>query len=532
MAQVSFGVFSKRRNSTKQPLSLSDVRDVKLKEPTSIDHPSFIITGDPFTYNYCIWDGRYYFIDNITSLHNGYTQVDCVIDVLATYKADILASTQFVSYSSVSGSVWLPDTRIPITKQTLVDSRSSLTGILSTIGCYVLTVVGKSACTSYVIQSQFTLAAILDEIQNWRDDGINNAFSKLQNPSSTYTPTAAQSVSPGATQADCFNALFEQLKDVFDNIGNAFTDIQDKIGTTLASVGDAAIDTGFIGNAYQNAPQCIRSCIWVPFDYALAPVASGVSNSIYLGVYDTQQLGIPITSDAVTGQNTVDIPWHYSDWRRSLCEDVYLFLPLVGLVPISGDSVTHANQITIHWSVTFTDGVITYKLECGGEIIGTYAGQCSANYPMGLAQQASAGEIFQSLIGGVEKMASTAINAGSSLNPAAWAVGGVSLGMEAFDTSYDVANAMNTTHVSCVGGVGGGAGIGQGRDCVCYTVAHPTVIPPANMQATMGLPTMQPLQLSQCSGYCQCANAHVDAPAMAGELNAIDAMLNSGFFIE
>ena len=36
MATVSFGNFSKRRNSTKQPSGLSDQRDCKLKETTSL----------------------------------------------------------------------------------------------------------------------------------------------------------------------------------------------------------------------------------------------------------------------------------------------------------------------------------------------------------------------------------------------------------------------------------------------------------------------------------------------------------------
>jgi hypothetical protein len=533
MPTAEFYKFSKRKNSTKQPTGSGTSYTVNLKSGTSFIRPTLLleISGQP-DYNYLEFEGWYYFVTDIISVRNDLWEIVCQVDPLATAKAAILASTQYVSYSSVSGGVWLPDTRIPVTKETLVSSNSSLTGILSTIGCYILTVVGKSACISYVIQSEGVLSSILNEIQNWRDDGINTEFTKLQNPSSSYSSPTIQSVGSSATEGQCFNALFQQLADAFDSLGNAFTDIQDKIGTTLASVGDAAIGTGFVGNAYQNAPQCIRSCIWVPFDAARAPGASGVSSSIYLGVYDTQETGTPITSECVTGSNTVTIPWHYSDWRRGVCEDVYMYLPLVGLVPISGDSITNASTITINWSVTYTDGVIDYKLEAGGEVIGTYSGQCASNYPLGLAQQASAGEVFQALIGGVEKMASTAITAGSSLNPAAWAVGGVSLGMEAFNTSYDVANASNTTHVSCVGGVGGGAGIGLGRDCICYTVAHPTIVSPATMQATMGIPTMKPLTLSSCTGYCQCANAHVETDLPAPIIDAVDSFLNSGFFIE
>ena len=52
------------------------------------------------------------------------------------------------------------------------------------------------------------------------------------------------------------------------------------------------------------------------------------------------------------------------------------------------------------------------------------------------------------------------------------------------------------------------------------------------MKQTMGLPTMKPLSLSGLTGYCQCANAHVECAAQANELDAIDYYLNSGFFIE
>jgi hypothetical protein len=124
MATVNFGSFSKRRNSTKQPSGLSDSRTVKLKDLTSFDAPTFILTGNDFSYNYAEWDGRYYFITDIRSMHNNLTEVDCMLDVLATYKSYILASTQYVCYSSLSSSVWLEDSRIPsLSKSNVVKHR-------------------------------------------------------------------------------------------------------------------------------------------------------------------------------------------------------------------------------------------------------------------------------------------------------------------------------------------------------------------------------------------------------------------------
>ena len=105
MPNVSFGQVSKRRNSTLRP-SLSDTRNVKIKDDTSIDRPVFILTGNDFNYNYAKWNDHYYFIDDIKSIHNNLIEVSCILDVLATYKDYILNSTQYVSYSNVSGGLW------------------------------------------------------------------------------------------------------------------------------------------------------------------------------------------------------------------------------------------------------------------------------------------------------------------------------------------------------------------------------------------------------------------------------------------
>ena len=529
MATVSFGNLSKRRNSTKQPSGLSDQRTVQLKEPTSVDHPTFIVTGNNFHYNYASWDGRYYFITDIRSMHNNLTEIDCEIDVLATYKSAILASTQFVSYSSHKTSDWLADTRIPLQQNTQTSVATSLTGILSTIGTYVLTVVGEVGCSTYYTNNEALLTQLLQNISTWETDGITDAISAITAP----TPAQAQRPPyriPSDDQRDtCFASLIATIADLADSLNETAVNIQDAMSAVTASVEEAAVKAGFVGNAYSNAPQCIRSCIWVPFDYALAPAGSGGS-PIKLGTFDTG-VSMPSTNGKpVNGSTTVNIPWHYSDWRRSICEDVYLYLPLVGMVQLSGDSLTHVSSLTIEWAATYTDGVIVYKVKAGSEVIGSYGSQCAANYPIGITQQASSGEVFNAVIAGAEKFVSGLIQ--STISPVS--IGGAVAGMavNAATAAYNVENVKKSTHISCVGGVGGGAGIGLGRDIVCYTVSHPTVVNPSDMVATMGYPTMKPMLLSSLSGFCQCANAHVEADAMGEELSAIDMFLNSGFYIE
>lgn len=529
MATVSFGNFSKRRNSTKQPSGLSDQRDCKLKETTSVDNPTFIVTGNNFHYNYASWDGRYYFITDIRSVHNGLTEIDCEIDVLATYKSAILASTQYVCYSSVKTSDWLADMRIPLQQNTQVSVKTALTGILSTIGTYVLTVVGENGCAMYATSNQALIDQLLADIATWETDGITDALSNIVTPTAAVEPRPPYRIPSDDQRDTCFSALIATIADFADSINQTAVNIQDAASQMRASVEAAATEVGFVGNAYANAPSCIRSCIWVPFDNALAPSGSGGS-PIKLGSFPTS-VSMPATSGKpVSGSVSIDIPWHYSDWRRSICEDVYLYLPLVGMVQLSGDSLTHVSSLTIDWSVTFSDGVIAYKVKAGSEVIGAYGGQCAANYPLGIAQQASAGEVMNAVIAGADKFVSGLIESTISPVSIGGAVAGIAI--NAATAAYNVENVKKSTHISCVGGVGGGAGIGLGRDCVCYTVSHPTVVNPSDMVQTMGYPTMKPLTLSSCSGFCQCANAHVEADAMSGELDTIDRFLNSGFYIE
>lgn len=477
------GKVSKRRNSTLQP-SLSASFDVLLKTPTSLHSPTFTINASAFDYNYLKWDDRYYFVTDVVARNNNLWDVSAVIDVLATYKADILASTQYVSYSSEQGNAWLADTRIPVLRSTLASKNTTPTGVLSRIGCYVLSVVGKSSAATYVFQDDSTIKGIIDQIATWESQGISNIESMID-----------------ATDTD----------------------------TLLESIAKVLTNTGFVGNAYSNAPSCIRSCVWLPFDYARAPI-TGQDNPIYLGNFPTDKNGQRISSRPLYDSVSVAIPWHFSDWRRGYCEDVYLYLPLVGMVSISADSITNVSSLIIDWSVTYTDGCISYEVKAGNEIIGTYGGNCSANYPIGINQQASAGEIAQAFIGGLEKTISAGVN--SSISPVSAATSVAGMAAEAAIGAYNVQNVASSSHPSCVGGIGGGAGVGLDLNIACYTVAHNTIVEPADMVATMGRPTMKPLQLSTLTGFCQCANAHVSVAAEASELDAIDTYLNSGFYIE
>ena len=520
------GKIAKRKNSTLQP-TLNASFDVLLKTPTSLHTPTFTINAASFDYNYLKWGDRYYFVTDIVSRNNSLWEVSAVCDVLATFKADILASTQFVCYSSHNSNTWLPDTRIPLVKATkTARETASMAGLFNDIGFYVLTAVGKDGCVAYAMDKT-TLDALLTNISTWQNDGVNNAIALLQ----THRGIDVNAVD-FQVQSNDFeglgNAITSTLKGCMDAVTATIANCQLQISNAVSGMGAAAVETGFIGNAYSLAPECIRSCIWVPF---FASPFADTGKDLYLGNFPTGLHPFTLKAAPVKGSVSVSIPWHYTDWRRGVCEDVYLYLPMVGMIQLSATSLTNVSSISINYSATASDGVVCYEVKAGGNVIGTYSGQCSANYPIGINQQSSAGEIAQSVIGGIDKTVAAAVH--STISPVSIGATVASGIWNTATSAYDVANVANSTHLTTVGGIGGGAGSGLDLNAQCYTVCHETVMTPTDMGATMGLPTMLPYPLATLTGYCQCANAHVAANgAESQELDEIDAYLNSGFYIE
>lgn len=495
-----FGNVKKRINSTLQG-GTSAAYDVLFKNPTSLDTPTITLhhSGD-FDYNYARYKDNYYFVTDKKALANDMWEVTMELDPLATAKDDILASTQFVSYSNVSGGVWLPDTRIPTMKDAIVSRTATTMNFLFTDGgFYALSVIGKNGAEMWCCD-KIHLAALMDKLTSWGDDLIDD----VQNGNYPWSD-------PPRTAATYNFSTPEQA---------------------IESIGRMNALTGFASNAYSEAPNCIRSCIWVPF---FAGNFAGDSEEIYLGQFPTGVTAFKCKATPHSNSFDINIPWHYSDYRRATCEEVYLYLPLVGIVGLSSDNLTGINALTIKWSATASDGCVAYEVLAGNQVVGTFGGQVSVNYPVGVSQQASAGQIAQSVIAGVEKKLSAGLTAaGGMLSGNAIAVaGGLAQGiMNGVTTPYNIVDTALTRNNTCIGGIGGGAGVGLDTFAICYTVAHSTTIEPAQISATMGVPTMKPLQLSNCSGYCQCANAHVATDLDAQWIAKIDSYLNSGFYIE
>ena len=159
--------FNKRKNSTKQPTSGTDLT-AKLKDECSIINPIFQSSTMPANTNYIYvaeW-ARYYFVTNVVYITNTIKEFSCEVDVLASYKSAIGSAVAHIAYSSTGWDKDLTDGRIAIkgTKTIYHDSKS--VG-LSSNGCYIIGVVnndsdGKLGALSYYRISGSELSRLID----------------------------------------------------------------------------------------------------------------------------------------------------------------------------------------------------------------------------------------------------------------------------------------------------------------------------------------------------------------------------------
>ena len=127
MITIKLYRFAKRTNSTKRPNDRTDtvqVFDGNIANATSMLTPAVIVdftslkVGNaaynplPWTYAFIVELQRYYFVTNWTWA-NGVYYADLAVDVLATFKTEIYASTLYVTRASKSFDGLVPDTLYP-----------------------------------------------------------------------------------------------------------------------------------------------------------------------------------------------------------------------------------------------------------------------------------------------------------------------------------------------------------------------------------------------------------------------------------
>lgn len=477
---VTLYQFQKRKNSTLQPSALQGVElNCELKQPTSYKNPVFtFFVEDGFSWNYLQWDEWYYFITDVVSVRNDLFEVHCRLDVLATYKAEIGATSAFVLYDTTANTEII-DTRLS-QKTTATVMQNSDSFAFAKTGCVVLGIVGGKDAeggkgnTGMFALTEASAAKLLDSVSSWVTDSGGLDLS---------IPSSVQGIDGAA----------EYL------VKGLYTYISQFLATG-------------------KAPDCIKSAIWLPVS---VEDFFGSYENIYLGQYNTGVEGRRLSVGTANNRNvTVAIPWQATDWRRNApYHQIYVAIDNAGIVAIPPSEIIDCSSLLITAELS-ASGAMRYEI-CrttgNAKPIMTLQGQIGGSYLVG-----------SSNINPVTAMAGSMgglLGFGASLGApgTVQAIGG---------GAASIMGAMSALQ-PVPHSVGGGGGGFVGTYGVTVTsVFHDTNVAPDSVAARIGTPSMAVKTIGSLSGFIQTRAASVNASCYDDVRTEINTLMDGGFFYE
>ena len=492
---ATFYKFSKPVDSTEVPTGQGIDFSIVLKDVVSITAPVIELESSALDYNYCYISAfsRYYFVQNVVILNNNRIQFMLSVDVLATYRADILASSLYVLRSASDYNLKLVDPTWTHTTDFTETVTSEAFPDFSAAGCYMVTVVNTQSNVS-------------------------------------ANPASCMYLMSAAGLANLMEGLFDM--DNYDNI--------DDLTVT-----------------YFNPAQYITSCRWFPFDYVTMASEQGTSyEDLLYGWYDTADWvngsagGYRVVDYGKTLTFSLTIG-SYTDWtdRSSEWCRYALYVPGFGVTEI--DPQYSGETLTGKISVDFNTGLANLMLTTGtGKIVSQMSGKLgsevainqvggSIDIPTTSGALISKGIDFAGAT--IAGAGAHVLNAGRSIFSMLWNAGdnteaALQAQQNVLDSGREIASAaadaakqtlMNPT-VST-----------SGSDGARYTITDNYVIYLYKRKYTHYNSAVSKLggvcnavkTLSTLSGYTLVANGLIDMEGTVEERNSVVSLLEGGFII-
>lgn len=471
MATLTTWTLSKRNNSTKVPSGAGTQIDVTLKGGCDILAPVFVLnfSGIP-SFNYCLFQARYYFVSDIKNVRQDLWEVSCNVDVLGTYKANIQAASPYVLYYDHVNTE-ITDRRLSAKTTQTTQSENGAFDYFGKGAVYVLSVIGKD-CVS---QIEVTLSDIKDIVSQ-------GFFQTLENQ---------------------INAVSLPATDSLVDFAQYITDL-------LASEVGAFTYVGKITD-------CIINCYVLPIT---SGAWGGTLVDIYLGRCDTGVDGYALDDNDRTLHDsaTVAIPWQATDWRRNApYHEIYLYIPFIGIMSISPSDVMGEVALHVDISLDKISGDVIAEVATASKVIAYYTANVAVNYPVGTSNL-DVTKAVTAVGGGIAAIA-------AGINPA------ITAAVEAMGITNALQPQPTCIGGNSGGALLGLVGYSANK-VYCFTVFHDTTVTPSSVSAEKGTPYNGVLSLSGITGYVQTLGASVAGALTDTEREQINQLMDGGFFIE
>lgn len=491
MATVTFySGFSKRPNSTKQPTSGTD-KTVVLKESTSIENPTFILNESLSSVagvSAAKWDSRYYFVTDVTSAHNGITEITCALDRGATYKTAIGGTNAFIERCATGYNMNIADDSLSMLGTNYIqasDSGAILPATTNYGGMVCVQVASTDTCD---IAGGGVAAYWFDPARTGiTGPHLYDVIAKLWSS----------------------NSVYDDLKKV---MGDAWSTIIKATFIPYFTANDLIAMTYFesekatLGTVYYSDVPVVRLKPGAGIGRTYAHTYSYVFNLASMMKYNT-----------FTWRNKAP----FAKWK--------MYLPFFGEVDIPIEEYIDdggTGKMPIKFMVDLVTGDAVYmrykRVDLGG---GSYVDYEMARYntsigidiPLSNIKSGNKAAAFGSLVqAGINAAAGNYAGAAGSIIEGA---------KQAFQNSVSSTGAMTTGISTCrIEGL-------QPLIRV-YQIGYETLNSPAQYVSSIGAPFMAQDVISNHSGFIKCVNASVSMGGTQADKDAVNAMMNSGFFYE
>lgn len=476
---VVFYNHSKRSNSTKLPTGGVTIPCV-LKDGCSVISPVLEIksaTRPNYNYAYISDFGRYYYVDDWT-YYRGIWSCSLSVDVLTSWRSNVLNTTAYVEYSSSNYSLDYTDTRVMSTqeKEVVLRETPSELSVFDSNGCYVLSVIStdangyNGACAVYAMTqdelqhftSTITSQSFLDGLWEGLKNFFNNPFDAIV--SCRWIPFNVQDLT----------GEYKAIK-----IAYAETDSYGKL--LNSNFKGASYSLPLNHNSFEDVQPFTTATLYLPF--------VGIVELDIDAYYKKDSFSIDMKCDVVTGDIIYTVGRDFTNFTSTYTGNCATQIPLSN------------NMVDTLGMVASTAGVI-------GGIVTTVR---AIKSPIAVLTSSF-------------KEASSAMSRQAAIQAGAFATAGAAYGLARSAQVHTQTNGALSSRI--------GARIALNIKIVLMKSKILDDVDSANRIATFGLPCYKTLKLSTLSGYCKCDGASINATATAEELNSLNSLVNGGIYIE